>query len=138
MRLLSLLMPWRRRAAAAGGRTAQRMTEREFLHKLGIVLEQQGFQVVDASRSRWVDLVVRKQRETYLVMAREWQSPKVEPEPVRALYDAMVARNVAGGIAVTTGRFSRRAQTFAAANNIRLMDGEVLKPLLAAVDARPR
>ena len=73
-----------------------------------------------------VDLVLRKDREKYLVQCKQWKAFKVGVTVVRELYGVMAAHGAAGGFVVTSGRFTDEAKTFADGRNIRLVDGPKL------------
>lgn len=123
-RLLGWLRPRR-----AGGALA--WSEREFMQRLVQAFERQGWQRVDDAAARGFDLALRRERETHLVFCRAWRESKVDLETIVGLHQAMTARGAAGGIAVTSGAFGRRASAYAARANIRLIDGPLLEELVA-------
>lgn len=77
-----------------------------------------------------VDLVLRQGGETFLVQCKQWKAFKVGVATVRELYGVMAAQGAAGGFVVTSGRFTREAEAFAAGRNIQLVDGVGLVQLL--------
>ena len=55
---------------------------------------------------------------------------KVGVEAVQALHRELAAQGANGGFLLTHGRFSREATMFAAACNLRLLEGPALRGLL--------
>jgi restriction system protein len=98
----------------------------------------QGFAVQEQGGARadgGVDLVARKDKETYLVQCKQWRAFKVGVEVVRELYGVMAARGAAGGYVVTSGTFTADARAFAEGRNVRLIDGAKLFGLLQQAKA---
>jgi restriction system protein len=75
---------------------------------------------------------LRRDRETFLVLCKHWKEHRVAVEVVQQLHRIMTARGAAGGMVVTSGRFSREAASFASGVNIRLIDGAILAGMLQA------
>jgi restriction system protein len=73
-----------------------------------------------------VDLIAKKDRETYLIQCKHWKAYKVGVKVVRELLGVMVGAGATGGIVVTSGEFTNDAVAFARANNIILLDGKEL------------
>ena len=130
----------RARRARRGGRgrttAAAALDRREFTHRVAQAFRQQGFQIVDAAASAEVDLVLRRDRETLLVLCKHWRSAKVGVDAMQRLHAAVAARGANGGIALTSGRFARAAVAFAGTSNIRLIEGQALQGLLDAAQER--
>ncbi|HYP67540.1 MAG TPA: restriction endonuclease [Thiobacillaceae bacterium] len=80
-----------------------------------------------------IDLVLRKEGETFLVQCKQWKAYKVGVSTVRELYGVMAAKAAVGGYVVTSGVFTDEAQAFAAGRNIKLMDGKALHALIRGV-----
>jgi len=104
-------------------------TKREFEALVMHAFRAQGYHVTETGGGG-VDMVLRKERKTYLVDCRQWRSAKVGVEVIEALTKVVTARGAAGAFVVTTGRFSREATAFAGLQNVRLIDGAVLKTLI--------
>jgi restriction system protein len=99
----------------------------------------QGYQIAQAAGEaphRAVDLVLRKNRETFLVQCKQWRDAKVGIDACEALYGIMKSRNALGGFIVTTGRFSRESAAYASSCNIRLIDGTALDGAMKKAQAR--
>jgi restriction system protein len=135
---------WRRRGRSgpsarspdkAGAPAAPALTAREFEARVGRSFQAQGFQLVGTGPDGHADLVLRRERQTYLVTCKHWQTVKVGVEAVQALQRAMAARGAVGGFMLTTGRFGREAVALAGACNVRLIGGDTLHTLLAQASA---
>ena len=125
-------------AADAATSALAGMTRHEFEGLLGEAFRLQGYQVVPADGAgagAGVDMVLRRDRQTHLVRCRQWQAHKLGVEVVHELANAMRARGAAGGFVVTSGRFSREANAFASASNIRLIEGPALTLLVRKAQA---
>jgi restriction system protein len=130
---LAVGMVWRRRRWRQRRQSdIQRMDWAEFQPLLCLLLEQHGYHLSESgNRPGVVDLVLRKNRQTYLVHAKSWKAGKLGMEEVRELYAAMVTRSAHGGIVVSAGRFGRAAMQFARETQIQLIDGPLLQQWLA-------
>lgn len=109
------------------------MTWHEFEQLVGEGFRQQGYQVAETGgggADGGIDLVLRKDREKFLVQCKQWKAFKVGVTTVRELYGVMAAQGAAGGFVVTSGRFTEEANAFASGKNIRLVDGPKLLAVL--------
>ena len=104
------------------------MTWCEFEVLVGEGFRLQGYEVSETGGGAdgGVDLVLRKEREKFLVQCKQWKAFKVGVTVVRELYGVMAAHGAAGGFVVTSGRFTDEAKAFAEGRNIRLVDGPKL------------
>jgi restriction system protein len=135
--LVTAVVAWRLRRAdarapqrSAAGVDVASMRWREFETLIGHAFELQGFHMNDAGSDAGVDLLMRKERQTYLVHCKTWRTDKVGIEAVQAAHAAMQARGAVGGFVLSSGRFSREATVAAGSLNIRLVDGPALQALL--------
>ena len=127
-----------RRAGAPAHDTAaaidlDSMRWREFEALIGRAFELQGYHMNEpgaAGSDPSIDLLMRKERQTFLVHCKPWRADKVGIEVVQAARAAMQARGAVGGFVLTSGRFSREATVAASGVNIRLVDGPALQALL--------
>ena len=106
---------------------------REFEALIGRAFELQGFHMNEpgaAGSDANIDLLMRKERQTYLVHCKPWRSAKAGIETVEAARAAMRVRGAVGGFVLSAGRFSREATAVASSYNIRLVDGPALQALL--------
>nr|WP_298923879.1 restriction endonuclease [uncultured Ramlibacter sp.] len=114
------------------------MSWREFELLVGEAFRLQGYAVREQGGSGadgGVDLVLQKDRETYLVQCKQWKAFKVSVQTVRELYGVMAAQGAAGGFVITSGRFTSEAVEWAEGRNIELMDGDQLFALIQQAKA---
>lgn len=138
--LMTAVAAWRMRRSgpqasprATAGVDVGSMRWREFERLIGRAFELQGFHMNDAGAAgsdAAIDLMMRKERQTYLVHCKPWRAEKVGAEAVQAAGVAMKARGAVGGFVLSAGRFSREATAAASGLNIRLVDGPALQALL--------
>ena len=117
----------------AAGSDLGSMRWREFEALIGRAFELQGFHMNEpgaAGSDASIDLLMRKERQTFLVHCKPWRAEKVGVEAVHAAGAAMKARGAVGGFVLSSGRFSREATGAASALSIRLVDGPALQALL--------
>lgn len=120
--------PWHQRSIdALGWDEFQRLVIEGFLRR--------GYHATGEFRSLTPgsDLILRHQRETYLVSCKAWQSRRVDVDDVQALQRAVLARGVNGGILITSGRVGRHAARAAAGARIQVIDGTALQALVDPV-----
>jgi restriction system protein len=77
-----------------------------------------------------IDLVMRRQGETYLVQCKQWKAYKVGAQPVREFYGVMTSQGAAGGYLVTSGVYTGEAKAFAKGLNLVLVDGPKLREMI--------
>jgi len=111
----------------------QGMSWQEFELLVGEAFRVQGYEVSErggAGPDGGVDLVLRKDKEKFLVQCKHWKAFKVGVQVVRELYGVMAAQGAAGGFVVTSGSFTEEAVAFASGRNVRLVDGPKLFGLI--------
>jgi HJR/Mrr/RecB family endonuclease len=120
---------WRQQALARRRQSdIQRLDWAQFYPVLCHFLEKHDYTLIESGNQPGiVDLVVRKDRQTYLVHAKSWKSSKVGVDVVSKLYAAMVSRGMTNGIVVGGSRFARSAQELARETQIQLVDGDFLQ-----------
>lgn len=96
---------------------------------------RRGYHLAGPSRSAAVggDLLLRRERETYLVHCKAWRSAKVGVSTMQTLHAAMRARGVDGGFVLSFGRVGREAARFAALERIQVLAGPALEALIEPV-----
>jgi restriction system protein len=117
-------------AAASKGNPLLSITWHEFELLVGEALRRRGFSVRETGKNGpdgGIDLIARKDGETYVVQCKQWRSMQVGLPVVRELYGAMAAEGAVGGFVVTSGTFTKPAREFAAGRNVQLVDGKMLK-----------
>jgi restriction system protein len=84
------------------------MSWQDFELLVGEAFRLQGYEVTELGGEGpdgGVDLVLRKDREKFLVQCKQWKAFKVGVQVVRELYGVMAAQGAAGGFVVTSGTF---------------------------------
>jgi restriction system protein len=126
----------RRRGAATSPAFAG-LRERDFDSLVAEAFRAQGYEPIKVARgeptARAGELVLRRERITYLVDCRHRHVGKIGVDAVQALQRAMAARGATGGFMLAGGRFSREAIAFAGNCGIRLVDGTALQAMLGRV-----
>ena len=115
------------------------MSWRDFELLVGESFRRQGYQVVEQGGARadgGVDLILRKDHETFLVQCKHWKAFKVGVGVVRELFGVMAARGATGGFVVTSGSFTAEAKAFVDGRNVTLVDGPALARRIREVGAR--
>jgi restriction system protein len=115
----------------------RRLRSADVVRGVGRAFEARGYQVVEsgdtgARADGLIDIELRKERQTWLVSCRHWKSARIDAPEVGAFCAVLKARRAEGGFMVSTGRFSQAAQVEARTVNLTLVDGTLLKELLAA------
>lgn len=109
------------------------MDWREFEMLVGEAFRQRGYAITELGgngKDGGVDIILKKEGDTYLVQCKYWKSFKIGVQIVRELYGVMAAKGAAGGYVVTSGVFTEDAQNFANGRNIELIDGNALSHLI--------
>ena len=113
------------------------MSWQQFEALVGEAFRRKGYTVTETASGAdgGIDLVLKKQGETFLVQCKQWKAYKVGVSIVRELYGVMAAKGATGGFVVTSGIFTDEARAFATGRNIELMDGKALHALIRGVTA---
>jgi restriction system protein len=101
---------------------------------------RQGYQVefsLGRGADGGVDLTLRREGRTSLVQCKQWKVFSVGAPVIREMFGLMTAENADEAIIVTSGKFTRDAQDFAAGKPIRLIDGPQLLTLVQSVQTQP-
>ena len=116
------------------------MTWQQFERLVGEAFRLLGYRVMETGGSAdgGVDLVLNKDGEKHLVQCKQWRAFKVGVDVVRELDGVMAAKGAAGGIVVTSGRFTQEAMSFAEGRNVRLIDGPQLHGLIRQTQGSAR
>lgn len=125
-------------AKGDGPRPLQEMTWQQFELVIGQWFRQQGYTVSErggAGPDGGIDLVVKKDNETFFVQCKQWRSTKVGVNVVRELYGVMAAYGAAGGFVITSGTFTADARLFADGRNLQLLDGAFVASMIQKADA---
>jgi restriction system protein len=114
------------------------MSWQQFEALVGEAFRRRGYAVTETGgggADGGVDLVLRKDAESFLVQCKQWKAYKVGVTTVRELYGVMAAKGATGGFVVTSGVFTNDARAFAEGRNIKLLDGVALHALIRGVNA---
>ena len=97
---------------------------RQFESLVAGYFEAQGFAVTQTNGGAdgGVDVIAKKEGETFLVQCKQWRATQVGVNVVRELFGVMSACGATGGYVVSAGPFTRPALEFAEGRNIRLID----------------
>ena len=111
----------------------QGMSWQDFELLVGEAFRLHGFKVEErggAEADGGVDVVLRRDGETFLVQCKHWKSLQVGVQVVRELFGVMAAQGAAGGYVVTSGTYTAPAREFASGRNIQLVDGTGLAKMI--------
>lgn len=129
---LSVLRDWQRRRLHSVQRRSpdlNALSWREFERFVGEHFRRQGFAVIErggAHPDGGVDLVVRKETETYLVQCKHWKARQVSVSVVRELVGSITHEGAAGAFLVTSGGVTTAATGLAHDSGITIVDGRRL------------
>ncbi len=119
-----------------GVESLRSLSWREFEQLVGEAYRRRGYSIEERGGSGadgGVDLVLYGQGETVLVQCKQWRAQQVGVSKVRELFGVVTAAQADRGVLVTSGRFTRDAQTFALGKGIDLVDGQALAKLVQGV-----
>lgn len=110
----------------------RKMSEDEFRQLITQFFIGNGFKVEPAppGLGDGVDLMLSKNKKTFVAQYRHWRELRVSVPMVREQYTVMQAAKVNGVYVITTGEFSYKAIQFAEDKNISLIDGLKLRRLM--------
>ena len=113
---------------------------KDFEYLVAEAFRLQGY-AVDYSLGRGadggVDITLQQDGRKSLVQCKQWKVFSVGAPVIREMFGLMTAEKADEAIIVTTGKFTRDAQTFAEGKPIRLVDGPQLLALVQSVQAHP-
>lgn len=137
--LARVVADWRQSRRRVRDADLEHLDWNGFERLVGEMYRQRGYSLVEAPRQPrgGIDFMLAQGAERWLVQCGHWQSRKVRKATVRALANVVGARGAAGGIIITTGRFTPPARALAGKAGIRLVDGEQLADELLALAAEP-
>lgn len=121
-------------AATQPGKAIDGLSWRQFEQLVGEAFRRQGYSITETGGNGpdgGIDLILRKDREKYLVQCKHWRSLKVGVAVIREFFGAMAVEGAAGGFVVTSGQFTKEAEAFASGRNVQLVDGAVLRRWIA-------
>jgi len=111
------------------------MSWRDFSVALEQGLAREGFEAKRLDMAA-ADFELFKGGRTVLLSGKRWKAARLGLEPFQALEAARKARDADSCICITTGEVTDQARAFAAAHQIRVIQGtelaQLLRPVLAA------
>jgi len=113
---------------------------KQFEELLGEAYRRQGFTVSEnpgMGVDGGIDLTIKRGDDTYLVQCKHWKTRKVGVKVVREMLGLMTAHSATGAIIVTSGVFTKEAIDFAAAQHIKLVNGDGLVRMIGALQTTP-
>ena len=111
---------------------------KEFEYLVVEAFRRQGYQLefsVGRGADGGVDLKLHRAGRTALVQCKQWKVYSVGAPVIREMFGLMTAEKADEVIVVTSGKFTRDAQEFAAGKPIRLIDGPQLLALVQSVQS---
>ena len=113
---------------------------KDFEYLVAEMFRRQGYEV-DYSLGRGadggVDLKLNRAGRISIVQCKHWKVFSVGAPIIREMFGLMTAVKAAEAIIVTSGKFTRDAQDFAAGKPIQLIDGPQLLTLIHSVQTQP-
>ena len=116
-----------------GTSALNQMSWQDFERLVSEYFRRNGFQVTQLGGNGpdgGIDLVMKRQGETYLVQCKQWKAYKVGAQPIREFYGVMTSQGAAGGYFVTSGVYTGEAKAFAQGLNLVLVDGPKLREMI--------
>ncbi len=113
---------------------------KDFEYLVAESFRRQGYQVefsLGRGADGGVDLTLYRDGRTLLVQCKQWKVFSVGAPVIREMFGLMTAEQADEAIIVTSGKFTRDAQEFAAGKPIRLIDGPQLLALVQSVQTNP-
>jgi restriction system protein len=136
---ISVYHSWRKRKlldSRKGLESIRSLGWKEFEELVGEAYRRQGYTVREnagAGPDGGIDLVLKKDGNTYLVQCKQWRSWKIVVKVVREMYGLMVAKHAHGVIIITSGMFTQEARNFATGKPIDLVEGKHFADLVGSV-----
>ncbi|MBU1059889.1 MAG: restriction endonuclease [Proteobacteria bacterium] len=141
---ISLLNSWRKRKQLDAQQDIDSIRDlswQRFEELVGEAYRRQGYAVMEndgAGPDGGIDLVISRGGKRYLVQCKQYRSQKVSVKVVREMFGLVAAEQAAGGIVITSGKFTKDADKFAKDKSLELVDGEQLVALIGAVQTEPK
>ncbi|MGO8835995.1 MAG: restriction endonuclease [Limisphaerales bacterium] len=112
---------------------------KQFEFLVAEAFRRQGYQVeysLGRGADGGVDLTLRRDGRTSLVQCKQWKVFSVGAPVIREMFGLLTAEQADEAIIVTSGSFTRDAQSFAEGKPIRLVDGPQLLALVQSVQTQ--
>jgi restriction system protein len=112
---------------------------KDFEYLVAEAFRRQGYQVefsLGRGADGGVDLTLRRDGRASLVQCKQWKVFSVGAPVIREMFGLLTAKKADEAIIVTSGKFTRDAQEFAAGKPIQLIDGPQLLTLVRSVQTQ--
>jgi len=119
----------------SGIKSIKNLSWREFEELIGEYYRRNNYKVIetDTGPDGGVDLVLIRDSKKTAVQCKHWKASKVGVAIVRELYGVMAANDVAEGVVVTSGEFTKDARVFSETLPIELINGAHLASMISSV-----
>ena len=135
------LARWRRRRLLDRHRSLEAlraMRWQDFEQLVGEYYRRRGYRVRETGgggADGGIDLILKRDGETWLVQCKRFANAAVGVKPVRELLGVVAGERASGGIFIATSSFTREAIAFARGQKLELVDGETLLERVESVRA---
>ncbi|MDQ8196273.1 restriction endonuclease [Coraliomargarita sp. SDUM461004] len=112
---------------------------KEFEWLVGEVFRRQGYRTEESlggGADGGIDLILHRDGQTTLVQCKRWKSKAVGVPIVREIFGILTAENADRAIVITTSKFTKESENFAAKKPIELIDGHRLLELVKSVQTQ--
>jgi len=140
---ISFYNSWRKRKLVDSQKdleSIRSLSWKEFEELVGEAYRRRGYTVREntgGGPDGGIDLVLKKDGNTYLVQCKQWRSWKIGVKVVREMYGLLTAKHASGAIIIASGIFTQEAKSFAESKPIDLIEGRQLADLVASVQRIP-
>ncbi|HAV14650.1 MAG TPA: hypothetical protein DCX06_14330 [Opitutae bacterium] len=116
------------------------VTWKEFEWLVGEAFRRQGYAIEESlggGADGGIDLILRRDSQTTLVQCKRWKSKPVGVPIIREIFGILTAEGADRAAIITTSRFTKESEEFAAGKPIDLIDGPQLLRLIQSVQSKP-
>lgn len=106
---------------------------KQFEDLVGEAYRRQGYAVEESlggGSDGGIDVILRKDGGMWLVQCKQWKVFSVGAPVIREIYGLVAHHHASGAIVITSGKFTRDAESFATGKPIELIDGPKLLQLV--------
>lgn len=120
----------------SGLESIRSLTWKQFEELVAEAFRRKGYEVRENHRGGadgGIDIKMEKDGELHIVQCKQWKARKIGVNIIREMYGVMVSEGAASVSVITSGTFTREADSFAKGNPIDLIDGTGLAALVRDV-----
>lgn len=106
---------------------------RQFEELVAEAYRRKGYKVRENHRGGadgGIDIKLEKDGQLHLIQCKQWKSQKVGVSVIREMYGVMMSEAAASVSVITSGRFTKAAESFAIGKPVNLIDGAGLAALI--------